>query len=359
MSAIATAGTPALWYLTRGTGAVALLLLSASVVLGIVHADRRRAPGGGRLLVESIHRTVSLLVLALLAVHVLTSVLDSFAPIRLADAVVPFVSAYRPLWVGLGALAFDLLVAVALTSVLRHRLGYRGWRAVHWLAYLCWPVAVVHGLGSGSDARAAWMLAIVLACVAAVAIAAAARLRGSGPGHPAVRAGGAALLAAGVLALALWLPQGPLAHGWARRAGTPARLLATARPHPALATKPVAQAHGFSATLSGTERDGTSADGSAVVDLALRLDPGPGTLRVRLAGPALAGGGVALRTSAVTLAHGAVYQGRIEQLDGTTLGSLVGAPDGRALRLRIALVREDGSLSGQLIARPAGGGLDD
>jgi sulfoxide reductase heme-binding subunit YedZ len=358
MSAIATAGAPALWYLTRGTGVVALLLLSASVVLGVVHADRRRAPGGGRLLVESLHRTVSLLVLALLAVHVGTSVLDSFAPIRLADAVVPFVSAYRPLWVGLGALAFDLLVALALTSVLRRRLGYRGWRAVHWLAYLCWPVAVAHGLGSGSDTRTPWMLAITLGCVTAVAIAGGTRLADSGPGHRAVRGGGAALLAAAVLALAVWLPQGPLAHGWAQRAGTPPRLLAAARPRPALATA-VADTHGFSAALSGVEHDGTSADGAAVVDLTLALEPGPGTLRVRLAGPALAGGGVALRTSAVTLVHGAVYQGRIEQLDGTTLGSLVATPDGRALQLQIELTQQDGALSGQLIARPAGGELDD
>jgi sulfoxide reductase heme-binding subunit YedZ len=358
MSAIASTGAPALWYLTRGTGVVALLLLSASVVLGVVHAGRRRAPGGGRLLVESVHRTVSLLVVALLAVHVLTSVLDSFAPIRLADAVVPFVSAYRALWVGFGALAFDLLLAVALTSVLRRRLGYRGWRAVHWLAYLCWPIAVAHGLGSGSDARAPWMLAIALGCVAAVVIAAATRLSDSGPGHRMMRSSAAALLAAGLIGLAVWLPQGPLAQGWAQRAGTPSRLLAAARPQSARATA-VADARGFSATLSGAERDGTSADGSAVVDLALRLEPGPGTLRVRLAGPALAGGGVALRTSAVTLVHGAVYQGRIEQLDGTTLGSLVATPDGRALQLRIELAQQDGALSGQLIARPAGGELDD
>jgi sulfoxide reductase heme-binding subunit YedZ len=358
MSALASAGAPALWYLTRGTGAVALLLLSASVVLGVVHAERRRTPGGGRLLVESLHRTVSLLVLALLAVHVLTSVLDSFAPIRLVDAVVPFASAYRPLWVGLGALAFDLLAAVALTSVLRRRLGYGAWRAVHWLAYLCWPVAVAHGLGSGSDARAPWLLALALGCVAAVVIAAGTRLTDSGPGHRAVRAGGAALLAAGVLALAVWLPQGPLAHGWAQRAGTPPRLLAAARLRPALAT-PVAEAHGFSAALSGSEHDGTSADGSAVVDLALRLASGRGTLRVRLAGAQLLDGGVALRTSAVTLVHGAVYQGRIEQLDGTMLGSLVAAPDGRVLQLQIELQRQHGGLSGLLTARPAGGELDD
>jgi sulfoxide reductase heme-binding subunit YedZ len=355
---IAAAGTPALWYLTRGAGAVALLLLTASVVLGVVHADRRRLPGSGRLLVESLHRTISLLVLAVLAVHVATSVLDTYAPIRLLDAVVPFASAYRPLWVGLGALALDLLLALTLTSVLRGRLGFRSWRAIHWLAYACWPVAVAHGLGSGSDARSGWMLALTLGCVAAVVLAAGARLASSGPGHAAVRGAGAMGIVAALLALAVWLPQGPLAHGWAQRAGTPPRLLASANARSAVLA-PAATAQGFTATVSGVERDGMSADGVAVVDLALRLQPGPGRLRVRLGGQALAGGGVSMETSAVTLIHGARYEGRVEQLDGTTLGSLVAAPDGTALRLRLDLQPQGTSLGGRLTAQPVGGEHDD
>ena len=129
---IAAAGPSALWYVSRGTGLTALVVLTGSVVLGILHADRRRPAGAPRMLVESAHRTMSLLVLALLAVHIATTVLDPFAPIRLADAVIPFASAYRPLWLGLGALAFDVLAAIAITSALRLRLGARAWRAVHW-----------------------------------------------------------------------------------------------------------------------------------------------------------------------------------------------------------------------------------
>jgi sulfoxide reductase heme-binding subunit YedZ len=347
-------GSPALWYATRGTGAAALLLLTGSVVLGVVHADRRQPPGGGRLLVESAHRTISLLVLAVLAVHVTTSVLDSFAPIRLLDAVVPFGSAYRPLWVGLGAIALDLLLALTITSLLRRRLGFRAWRAVHWLAYACWPVAVAHGLGSGSDTRATWMLALTLSCVAAVLVAAGTRLASTGPGHRALRGGAAAAVAAAALALALWLPQGPLAHGWARRAGTPPQLLASTVAPPPIA-RPAARPPGFSAALAGTERDGQAADGSAVVDLLLRLAPGPGTLRVQLGGEALPGGGVSLRTSAVTLVRGATYRGRIERLDGGTLESLVGTRDGRVLRLRVAVSGQGTSLGGHMTARPATG----
>jgi len=129
---------------------VTLLALTISVVLGILHADRRRPGGSPRLLIESAHRTVSLLVVAMVGLHVLSSVLDSFAPIRLFDAVLPFTSRYRPLWVGFGAVAFDLLIALILTSVFRARLGFRSWRRVHWLAYACWPVALLHGAGDAA-----------------------------------------------------------------------------------------------------------------------------------------------------------------------------------------------------------------
>ena len=91
--------------------------------------------------------------------------LDSFAPIRLIDAVIPFASTYRPLWLGLGALSFDLLIALVVTSLVRRRLGYRAWRTIHWLAYASWPVAVFHGLGTGSDTKVWWMLALTAACV--------------------------------------------------------------------------------------------------------------------------------------------------------------------------------------------------
>ena len=123
-------------------------------MLGIVDQRHWRPPGWPRFVLDALHRNVSLLVLAILAVHIGTSVLDSFAPIRLVDAVVPFVSAYRPIWLGLGALAFDLLLAVLITSVLRRQFGHRAWRLVHWLAYVSWPVAVVHGLATGTDAKA-------------------------------------------------------------------------------------------------------------------------------------------------------------------------------------------------------------
>ncbi|HEX6678725.1 MAG TPA: ferric reductase-like transmembrane domain-containing protein [Actinomycetes bacterium] len=181
------ASTRALWYLTRGSGAVALLLLTATVVLGITNSARWASARWPRFVTERLHRNLSLLVLVFLVLHVATTVVDGYVPIRWLDAVVPFGSSYRPLWLGLGAVALDLLLAVLVTSLLRARLGHRTWRAVHWLAYGCWPVALVHGLGTGSDAGRAWMLAVDVAAAVAVLAAVWWRL-GAAPSAPVAAA---------------------------------------------------------------------------------------------------------------------------------------------------------------------------
>jgi sulfoxide reductase heme-binding subunit YedZ len=217
----------ALWYFTRASGAVSLVLLTLTLVLGVVDVNRWFSPRFPRFLVDGIHRAVSLLVVLFVALHVFTAVLDSFAPVRLVDAVIPFGAAYRPIWLGLGAAAFDLLLALVVTSLLRARLGLRAWRFVHWLAYACWPFALVHGLGSGSDVRAGWLLWLSIGCAATVAAAVLARAGVAIPRQAALAGTGAAVAVAAV-ALAIWLPSGPLASGWARRAGTPSPILTPA-----------------------------------------------------------------------------------------------------------------------------------
>jgi predicted ferric reductase len=166
----------ATWFVARGSGAVCLIMLTISLVLGIPTLLSWGTPRVTRLVVQLLHRNVSLLILVFLGVHVLSSVLDSFVDIRLADAVVPFRGKYRPIWLGLGAIAADILLAVIVTSVVRRHLSYRNWKFVHWGAYACWPIAVVHGLGTGSDRRFGWMLAIDAGCTAAVIVAIAWRL---------------------------------------------------------------------------------------------------------------------------------------------------------------------------------------
>lgn len=166
----------AVWYLSRGSGAVSLVLLSGSTVLGILTSTRASSWRWPRFVVEGLHRNISLAANLFLALHIVTVVVDDFVPIGWLDAVVPFRSAYRPLWLGLGALAFDLILAIVATSLLRARLGQRAWRTVHWFAYACWPLAVVHGIGSGSDRLQVWMLALEAVCILAVLAAAIWRL---------------------------------------------------------------------------------------------------------------------------------------------------------------------------------------
>src|SRR5579872_4365664 len=128
LAAAATTSPTAYWYLTRGTGTVALILLTLSVALGVANVRRLRTARMPRFVLDGVHRTASLLAMVFLLLHILTSLLDGYAPIRVVDVVVPFVSAYRPLWLGLGAVAFDLMAAIVITSLLRRRFGYRAWR---------------------------------------------------------------------------------------------------------------------------------------------------------------------------------------------------------------------------------------
>ncbi|HEY1449672.1 MAG TPA: hypothetical protein VGF47_01865, partial [Solirubrobacteraceae bacterium] len=157
---------------------------------------------------------------------VLTSVIDSFTPISLLDAVAPFAGSYRPFWLGLGALSLDMLLAVTISSLLRRRLGYASWRAIHWLTYASWPIALLHSFGTGSDVRSGWLLALSVGCLLVVLVAVLARVLAGWPAN--LRSRAAALGGAGAfsLFLLLWLPGGPLGNEWARRSGTPSSLLA-------------------------------------------------------------------------------------------------------------------------------------
>src|SRR5271170_7939911 len=162
-------GTTAFWYASRATGIVALLLLTAVLVLGILVNRQGRLPGLPRFAVTSLHRNISLLAAAFIAVHVVTAVLDTYVSIPIASAVIPFASGYEQFWLGLGAIAFDLMLAMIITSLLRGRLNRTLWRTVHLLAYLCWPVALAHSIGSSRDLQHGWMLDLGIACALLVA----------------------------------------------------------------------------------------------------------------------------------------------------------------------------------------------
>lgn len=326
-----------LWYLTRGTGTVALLLLSAVLALGIMARGGRALPGSPRFVTPALHRNLALLAVSVLTVHIITAVADPFAPIRLTDAVIPFQSAYRPIWVGLGALAFDLLLALIITSLLRARIGHRTWRAVHWAAYASWPVAVAHGLGTGSDVKQSWLLGLTLLCSMGVLAAVLWRILRIGAPNSRQKATAVGLAVAVSLALAGWVELGPLAPHWAARAGTPTNLLASSRtgtstaagPSPTAAAAPLRG----SATIRG-QAQVKSVGSQAQVVIAAPLTGGPGgRLRITLRGQPVANQGVSLSTGSVTYSQqSATYSGPVTGLAG---GQIRATLSGAAGKLRM------------------------
>ena len=357
-------GTTALWYLTRSTGLVSLILLSGTVVLGMVASVGWTTHRWPRFLSQAVHRNLSLFCLALIGVHVVSTVADGYVPISLIDAVIPFRSPYRPIWVGLGALAFDLLLAVAITSALRRRIGTAAWRGVHWLAYGCWPIAVVHGLGSGSDARLPGALLVFVICVSAVAGTTAWRLAAGRLPSTTWRLGAGATAALVVIAIAAFALGGPLQLGWSRRSGTSSALLAqlsgssTASFSSASTpgTSPSVRKTGipaapFSTTVSGTVT--TSPVGvrnDTQVTLNMRLADTTTPLQVQIEGPAV-DGGVELRRSSVVFGP---LSGTVTALEGSTIGAVVGGASGTIdLTLNLVMQPNSGTLSGQVSASHA------
>lgn len=160
-----------LWYTTRGAGAVSLILLSGVVVLGVLSKMRVHSPSWPAFLTTGLHRNVSLLAVVFLGLHIVTAVVDPFTHLGWLPAVVPFSSYYRTFWLGLGTIAFELLAAIVITSLLRRLIGNPWWRAIHWLAYVSWPVAVIHSFGTGTDALSAWFLVLAAVCVGVVTTA--------------------------------------------------------------------------------------------------------------------------------------------------------------------------------------------
>ncbi len=165
-----------IWYTIRATGIVALVLLTGTLVLGILTAGRAKSRSWPAFAQADLHKRVSLLAMVFLALHVLTAVIDTYVNVGWASVLVPFASPYRPFWTGLGTVAVDLMLAVAISSALRQRIAARVWRGIHWLAYASWPVAMAHSLGMGTDASRLWMDAVAASCALAVGGALAWRI---------------------------------------------------------------------------------------------------------------------------------------------------------------------------------------
>ncbi|HEX6526252.1 MAG TPA: ferric reductase-like transmembrane domain-containing protein [Streptosporangiaceae bacterium] len=166
----------AFWYASRATGVVALLLLTAVFAMGILINRQGKLPGLPRFAVTDLHRNISLLAVSFVAVHVLTAVLDTYVNIPLLSSVIPFASGYERLWLGLGAISFDLMVAMIVTSLVRGRMNRTAWRAIHLTAYVSWPIAFVHSIYSSKDLQHGLMLDLAIGCALILASAVAWRL---------------------------------------------------------------------------------------------------------------------------------------------------------------------------------------
>jgi methionine sulfoxide reductase heme-binding subunit len=348
-----------LWYLTRGSGAVALVLLTASVVLGILSSLRVEGHRWPRFAVGRLHRNLTLLSIVFVALHVVTTVADGYAPIGFKDAVVPFASPYRPIWLGLGTVAFDLLLALVLTSYLRSRIGVRIWRGVHWLAYAAWPVALVHSLGTGSDATSSWLVALGGISLGVVALATLVRAAAAA-GMPGARIAGAAVAVAVPVVIGTWYLSGPARTGWAARAGTPKSLLASRKAHPrtVLTSAPVPP-KSFRSQATGTVHQSNGSD-TTLVTVRLKLAGSPGgALRIDLRGTPIQNG-VAMTASGVSFVPAttrSVYYGSVTGLDGTLVQAAVrdAAGDRLLLTVNLSLDAQTGAAAGVVDAVTPGG----
>jgi sulfoxide reductase heme-binding subunit YedZ len=375
MTVLAATSTSWLWYVARGAGLTALVALTVSVVLGIVTSVRWTNPRWPRFVIELLHRNVSLLAFVLIVVHVFAVVADAFAPIGLKDTLLPFVSVYRPFWLGLGAAASDLLIAIIVTSLLRHRMSHGVWRFVHWFSYAAWALVVVHGLGTGSDTKLGLVLVLYAACIAAVTIAVWWRLAVGWPAHVGVRLTALAATVLAPIVLVVWLGSGPLAAGWSLRAGTPASILARvtaapASPSSATATPTTATpstpsgalpAPPFTAQLAGSQSESLpDASGQVTVQISLTMQGGAsGTLTLDLRGEALNGGGVLMQSSTVTIGPSTaptLYRGSVTALRGEHLTAGVTSSGRQALALSITLQPNGNNLAGDLSASAAAAG---
>jgi hypothetical protein len=360
------ASTRTLWYVTRGTGVVALLLLTASVLLGIGVALRWRGRRWPRFAVADAHRNLTLLSIAFVALHVITTVADGFAPISLTAAVVPFASPYRPLWLAFGTISFDLLLALVATSLARGRVPPRVWRLLHWLAYVAWPVALLHAFGTGSDARFGWFALLGFSCLAAVALAVFVRLL-QVRGRQGIRLTAAATAFVVPIAMVAWYRSGPLQPGWARRAGTPATVLARAHPLSGVVAQASLKSHAssgapprsFVSAIAGSLNERQASGGLVDVQIALRLRGGPrGAARIDLRGEPT-GGGVAMTASGVSFVPAttrSVYTGSVVALEGSRVQAVVRDNAGNRLSLQFALSidQASGSVSGVVAASSRG-----
>lgn len=164
------------WFVLRGTGTVLVVLLTLSTVLGVVSTARTTSALWPRFATQALHRNISLLTMAMLSAHVVVAVIDEAVDIRWYEAFLPRLGAYKGFWLWLGIFATDLMIAIVVTSLLRHRLSHRFWRALHVAAYLSWGFGLLHGVVIGTDRTTPWGMGVTVGSVGVVVAVGVVRL---------------------------------------------------------------------------------------------------------------------------------------------------------------------------------------
>ena len=175
------------WYVARAGGMLSFVLLTASVVLGLLLSNKASLKRWPRFALEDVHRFVGLLAGGFILIHVGALLVDSYLPFSLANVLVPGTAPYRPLAVAAGVISAELLAALALANRYRKSLSYRFWRRTHYLNFAVWILAFVHGLTAGTDTGSGWALAMYLVAASLVAGLTAGRIVAPEPRRPAVR----------------------------------------------------------------------------------------------------------------------------------------------------------------------------
>ncbi len=161
--------SPIDWYAARAGGIVAYVLLSLNVALGLAMTGKKRMKRWPRFTLEDVHRFTGLLTGTFVVLHIVAIAIDAYLPFSLASLAVPLLASYRPIWTGLGIVAAELLLALAVTNHYRNaKLSYRFWRRAHYVNFAVWAAATLHGVGSGTDRSTPWMIAIFAAAVGSV-----------------------------------------------------------------------------------------------------------------------------------------------------------------------------------------------
>lgn len=353
-----------LWYISRATGIVSLVLMGAIVLLGIATASKSMPKGFGRLLGPDLHRRLSITTLGFLAVHIVSAILDPFVAVGVSSTVVPFTSKYRPLWVGLGTVAFDLFLVIIATSIIRHRFNHGVWKKIHYLSWAIVSFALFHAIGTGSDTQVKIVEVIYVAVILLVGIAGAFRAIKEFAFSSSKKAFASVGLLGVPVLLLVWATQGPLKLGWAKVSTGfsffPSITPSSTTKSNTTATVSTVGSGSFSlpvnGNISGSLIESQTNSGLAIITMRGSVAGTPDKVAVQLNGSAQ-DGSLVLQSSNAFFGTSSVpnlYSGTVSQASGSILVLSLNGPTG-ALRAQLNVTASGTSFSG-VFSAPASGG---